>query len=994
MQTLTIPDAELRKEACDPTSSFTIRAPAGSGKTELLIQRIIHLLAVVDHPKRILAITFTKKASEEMQHRLVQRLFHDDKDHPLHQRAHELGWPWNPGESPCRIMTIDAWIQSWLNHPHAIHPLPEWLYREAWGHWLSFHRHPTALKRLLNIFDNKMSDLSHWMIDALSKRSLWLFDAYSGTPWSESMLQRQQNRINSWQTELNTALDPFKDNLLSIMQTIKHPHLPSLWPDIGNNKQWQQMADWLLTQNGKLRQRWGEEQGFPKGHYLSEKKYLSDICSHFDDRTLQLWNYMLGSDCLQDPHLLDDLCLILKDVLASLHLCFERYHACDFTQYLLDAIREVTYQHEPQEIEHLLLDEAQDTSQVQIQLLEKLTLNWRNPLQTIFIVGDPMQSIYRFRDADVREFMRLLQKGFPHHSLKALTLSSNFRQAPYLVNTLNQLFHNLFPPISVLEEGAIPFTPSFPIQSISGQCDAWLWTNEDSSYNAKMYDASCLKTLQINHNDESIGVLVRSRMHAHHLIRNATSNNPINALELLDANSRPILADAIEALVLIVDPSDTGAWLHLLRSRWIGLSLHACTLLPKPITILAHLPLLQDASTTLDNNLRHALISYHSTTTTSSTPSTLTEHWLRWLKNLGLLGEMSSNEIAVLLKIQSHLDTWQPRFATFTRTYLLCLFQKERLSLDFNSPTTVMSMHKSKGLEFDHVYLPQFDRPSKRLSIPPIALASTFTQHGSQCLIWHKPHESSKHTPWFAQLTRMQAYYEDKRLLYVALTRARKTITLSAMTQKNWASHIPFWKEHSGIPFEEPVCENTSHMRIQHPDAILHDEPSLPLLSQDTPSTQIGTLVHLGLYRAWLKTPEVYLASLLSSKPHSESHWLTVYSLIHAVHRDILEQALTLLQEVLPHPLIKDILRKRPTFCHAEYSISNGTNLYRIDRIYMDQDVIWILDYKTSAPQEDTRAAYHIQLKQYANVIQHMFPNHRIHMAIVWLKPVSFDVIN
>ena len=70
----TAPDEELRKSALAPDRSFLVQAPAGAGKTELLIQRYLRLLSLVDEPEEILAITFTRKAAAEMQRRICQAL--------------------------------------------------------------------------------------------------------------------------------------------------------------------------------------------------------------------------------------------------------------------------------------------------------------------------------------------------------------------------------------------------------------------------------------------------------------------------------------------------------------------------------------------------------------------------------------------------------------------------------------------------------------------------------------------------------------------------------------------------------------------------------------------------------------------------------------------------------------------------------------------------------------------------------------------------------
>ncbi|MEJ1960840.1 MAG: UvrD-helicase domain-containing protein [Gammaproteobacteria bacterium] len=122
-------DVLARQRAIDPTLSILLRAPAGSGKTTVLTQRLLCLLAQVDAPEEILAITFTRKAAAEMRERVFKVLHgHLDADHPqaaqmhalaeaVRRRDSERGWGLveNPGR--LRVQTIDSfnfWLASQL----------------------------------------------------------------------------------------------------------------------------------------------------------------------------------------------------------------------------------------------------------------------------------------------------------------------------------------------------------------------------------------------------------------------------------------------------------------------------------------------------------------------------------------------------------------------------------------------------------------------------------------------------------------------------------------------------------------------------------------------------------------------------------------------------------------------------------------------------------------------------------------------------------------
>ena len=119
---ITHPDQLERDKALDLTHSFIVQAPAGSGKTALLIQRYLALLAKVVMPEEVLAVTFTRKAAQEMRHRVMQALSSAKQASPSapHQAVtwqlanavlvQDKQWQWQLLNNPhrLRILTIDA----------------------------------------------------------------------------------------------------------------------------------------------------------------------------------------------------------------------------------------------------------------------------------------------------------------------------------------------------------------------------------------------------------------------------------------------------------------------------------------------------------------------------------------------------------------------------------------------------------------------------------------------------------------------------------------------------------------------------------------------------------------------------------------------------------------------------------------------------------------------------------------------------------------------
>jgi len=470
--------------ALDPKRSIVVEACAGSGKTWLLVSRIVRLLLDGAQPSQILAITFTRKAAQEMQARLqqwlrdlalgddaaVRRFFAergvDNLSDAQLQRARSLYGSVLFAQPGITISTFHGWFMQVMQRAplnaevmqgSSLLERASSCQEEAWEELLEqMRKQPDSVEaRLMQWLFGEcgLYNTRKLLFNFLAKRAEW----WAYTQGQNDALTFALDNLRA-DLDVNMEFDPVADwglcgsseeVLLAFahqlagngtdVQKTKAGELERAWTDSAPEARFDRLRPLLFTQAGEPRSFKPTKKQDAEA-FLLARDMLFDRLQAMRDALAEQQAYRLNEAVLHCGVAFLERYQALKAQKQQMDFCDLEWQLCrllqqsehaETMQYKLDS-----------RYRHVLLDEFQDTNPLQWQILRA----WFDAAvavdsqPTVFVVGDPKQSIYRFRRADARLFGIAREYLQEHFGAKTEGNSLTRRNAQPVVDAVNAVF--------------------------------------------------------------------------------------------------------------------------------------------------------------------------------------------------------------------------------------------------------------------------------------------------------------------------------------------------------------------------------------------------------------------------------------------------------------------------------------------------------------------------------------------------------------------------
>ena len=1078
--------------ACDPARSVLVEACAGSGKTWLLVSRLLRLLLAGAKPEELLAITFTRKAAQEMRERLLL-LLHElalANDAKIVELLQARGLSETEAQEKITLartlyarvlaspqaLAVDT-FHSWFMRLLQIAPLSSGvphgfmlaenateLRDDAWLRVMQSLNEPsnTDLRdALMTVYEIAGDWSGKDMIDAfVDRRAEWWVASDAGDPldglrdlcgedcerdarltiWDDHALQNRFLHIASalgkgtkTQQQMASALeqamsagasvDAFQSIAAILMTAKDQPRSLTITQAMRQvmteeasaflQSEWAALADGLVT--------------FKKRSQESMVVRLNEAIAMIGNSFLEHYQAIKA-----DRRMLD-----FSDLEWHAWRLLTRSDHADYLHARMDA-----------RYRHILIDEFQDTNPLQWQIVRAWLDAYGDDHQrpTVFIVGDPKQSIYRFRRAEPRVFesARALMRSQGATDLKT---NLTYRNGKNIVSVLNQamqgnalyqdqatrssdqgavwrlpLVRTDVPELENLAEG---FTLRDPLQAFPTEEDDLRRQQEGFIVGCALQQARAQSDGSVRAWSEMM-ILVRSRTHLIAYERglrdagipfvSSRGGGLLDALEVTDMVAllrwltmpsdnlalaqvlkSPIGGASDQDLILLARAGEGGWWQRLsslydIAAESETIAGHSNELQVSPLSSSLHriVPLLRDWQQASASLPVHDLLDkiMHQGQLAQRYASTLPASM-----RAQALGNLDAF-IALSLEVDAGRYPSIARFIDTLRRLKRASDQEAPNEADIDASADavrIMTIHGAKGLEAAVVVLMgsnHSDSGRDHLGVlcewPQDALAPThFSVFGkSAARGWAR--ESL-----FAQEENFRGQ-ENWNLLYVAATRAKAMLIVSGVhSGKNEAGVVAgSWYEKL-LHAEEVMPEVISKQSLATDEAFiieLFDPPELPPAERKAGVEDTES------------TREGSLLHLLMERLTESAVWPVRIPAIRVVAQWLgcsIEQSVVVCEQatqILTSKTLEKFFDSHHfVFARNEMELVHDGELIRLDRVVMFSDALWILDYKRNY-FEFQQAAYKAQLERYRQACRLLFPGVRVCCALITVDGKLWDL--
>ena len=751
---------EVQQKAADTLDkNIVLSAGAGTGKTKVLTNRFLNILKTNDI-EDILAITFTKKATSEMKNKILQELINTNREeykffnksniYTIHGfcnvvvKSHVLDLELNPNyevleESQAKTLLNETIDEVLLRQPRNSF-LFEFLYKEDYIKLDSFKY---SLESLINSMNNLSISLSELkeknknFNDGLKDYSkinydklIYLLEEYDKSITSKSKFKKYV---------AEGKFDDFK----------KNPTIDKL--------------DEILENLGS-----------------STKSDIKTILESIESEIFEI-NLNRERENFQTYEFIVDLIEEVQKLYKTKKKELGVLDYDDLEKYALKILKNK----KQTPYKYIMVDEFQDTNKRQVEILRCLTNNLSKDIN-LFVVGDKKQSIYGFRGSDLEQFESFSKELIENGALY-LEMEVNYRSTDTLIKSFNKIFKNL------LKEDYKSL-----VANLSGgdKIKCLKYKNEDSEENVVADYISHLIGKGIEPNE--IGVLYRNnseiiKLHKELVKRSIEVNNSNETL--LDNR---MIKDILLFLDVLIDKNNIISLLSFLKSPMCGISENSIFILANFFHKVKFESLTEDLiEESIEESINEEDIVQNLINEVDETDKEKLKRAINFLNKYRdllhlislnellvkvfrdfniyekaeiLYGDLTVNNLNKLLELSYEFDLTNRDLCEFKN------FLQTKPKEDVSKGVNLLSIHKSKGLEYKYLIVCQLQ---KDLTKGPISQKFNIGSNGIGIsgkikgkYIQNKIEELKK------------KICEEKRIFYVALTRAKENLILPINEEK------------------------------------------------------------------------------------------------------------------------------------------------------------------------------------------------------------------